>query len=167
MLKMLVVIDEAVEKVIKVLLVILFLLMTVVALTQVYYRFVLEHSLTWTDEFCRYALIWVTLLSIGVAVKRRSHISIDLIRELLSPKMLKIFEKFWNLCAIVFCVVLVKYGLELAQLNMVQYSAGMHIQLGYMYYSLPIGGVIIVYYSLLQLFGLDKKIEAQKKKGGA
>lgn len=159
MLKILHKINKTIDKIVYVFLVAVFILMAVVALIQVFYRFVLQHPLTWTDELCRYALIWLTLLSIGVATKRKSHISIDLIKNALSGKALKVFEKFWNLCAIVLCVVIVKYGMELVTLNMVQFSAGMHLRLGYVYYALPVGGILIIYYSLLQLFGLDQKLE--------
>lgn len=159
-MKTLLKIDNIMHSLLKAALVIIFVLMTIVAAIQIFYRFVLENPLTWTDEFCRYCLIWITLLGIGVAAERRSHISIDVICNLLPQKGLAILGKFWNLCSIAFCIVLIKYGFELAVLNMAQYSAGMHIQLGYIYYAVPIGGIFSVYYNLAQLLGLDKKFTA-------
>lgn len=155
-------IDSFMHAFLKVMLVIIFAVMTIIASVQIFYRFVLLNPLTWTDEICRYCLIWVTLLGVAVAAERKSHISIDFIRNIVPAKAMPILEKFWNICSIVFCAFVIYYGFELAELNMAQYSAGMHIRLGYIYYSVPIGGIGIFYYNLMQLFGFDKRLAAMK-----
>lgn len=161
-MKVLLKFDSFMHTLLKVALVIIFALITIVASIQIFYRFVLENPLTWTDEFCRYCLIWLTLVGIGVAAERKSHIAIDVVCSRLPPKGLAVLSKFWNLCVLAFCAVLIKYGCDLAALNMAQYSAGMHVQLGYIYYAVPFGGIFTAYYNLLQLFGLDKKLAVLK-----
>lgn len=150
-------VDDFISKLLKILLVIIFTVLTVTALLQVFFRFVMQNPLTWTDEVCRYCLIWLTLLGIGVASQRKSHISIDIICNVLPKKVLAVLRKFWNICAIVFCIIVFKYGAQLVVLNMAQYSAGMHIQLGYIYISVPAGALFILYYNAIQLFNLDQK----------
>ncbi len=164
-MKSLLKIDNIMHTLLKAMLIIIFAMMTIVASIQIFYRFVLLNPLTWTDEFCRYCLIWTTLLGVGVAAERKSHISIDIICNLLPQKGLIVLGKLWNLCSVAFCIVLIKYGLDLTVLNMAQYSAGMHIRLGYIYYAVPIGGISIIYYNLIQLFGLDKKFETLRAAG--
>lgn len=152
--------DDAIHTVLKIVLVVIFGLMTIVASIQIFYRFVLEHPLTWTDEFCRYCMIWMTLIGVSVAAERKTHIQIDVVVNLLPPKGLVALSKFWNICSIVFCILLTKYGFDLAMLNMAQFSAGMHIQLGWIYFAVPIGGIFTVYYNIVQLLGVDKKLAA-------
>lgn len=93
-MKILLKLDSFIHSLLKVILVIVFALMTVVASIQIFYRFVLQNPLTWTDEFCRYCLIWLTLVGIGVAAERRSHIAIDIVCNLLPTKGLFILSKF-------------------------------------------------------------------------
>lgn len=158
--------DDIINIILKYLIILIFVALTIVALLQVFFRFVMRNPLTWTDEVCRYCLIWLTLLGIGVAAKRRSHISIDIICNFLPQGAKKVLGKFWNFCAIVFCAFLIKYGFDLVVLNMAQYSAGMHIQLGYIFIGVPLGALFILYYNLVQLLGLDVKyaqLEAKEK----
>lgn len=155
-------VDNFMHWLLRAMLIAVFGIMTVIATVQIIFRFVLQNPLTWTDEVCRYCLIWITLLGVAVAAERKSHISIDFICNIVPASVVVVLEKFWNICSIVFCGFVIKYGFDLAVLNMAQYSAGMHIQLGYIYFAVPIGGIGIIYYNLVQLFGIDKRLAAIK-----
>ncbi|MDH3235858.1 MAG: TRAP transporter small permease subunit, partial [Alphaproteobacteria bacterium] len=57
----------------------------VVMVVQVFARYVLNDSLIWAEELCRYLLIWITFLFIGIAFERGEFIAIDVLPNALTP----------------------------------------------------------------------------------
>jgi TRAP-type C4-dicarboxylate transport system permease small subunit len=55
------------------------LLMFISVLLQVFYRYVLQSPLTWTEEVARYSFIWTVLLGAAFAVRRKEHVAMNLL----------------------------------------------------------------------------------------
>jgi TRAP-type C4-dicarboxylate transport system permease small subunit len=70
----------------EILIFILFLLIVIVGGMQVFNRFVLNQSLSWSEEFMVYAHIWMIFLAIPVAYNRGSHIGMNLFVKKLPPR---------------------------------------------------------------------------------
>ena len=51
--------------------------MAALVAVQVFFRYVLNHSLFWSEELARFLLIWLTFLGASVAYHRRAHPGID------------------------------------------------------------------------------------------
>ena len=49
------------------------ILMIGVVAAQVFFRYVLNHSLFWSEELARYILVWLTFLGASVAYRRGVH----------------------------------------------------------------------------------------------
>ena len=58
-----------------------FLLIVIVGSLQVFNRFVLNMSLSWSEEFQRYGQIWIVFLGIPVAYRRGVHIGMELLSD--------------------------------------------------------------------------------------
>lgn len=50
-----------------------------IALIQVFFRYVLNNSLSWPEEMARWAFVWMVFLGMAVNTGRRSHIAIDFV----------------------------------------------------------------------------------------
>ncbi|MCF7847540.1 MAG: TRAP transporter small permease [Kiritimatiellales bacterium] len=48
-----------------------------IVLTAVFFRYVLNHSLSWSDELVRYLFVWFTLLGAAVTLREREHIRVE------------------------------------------------------------------------------------------
>ena len=55
------------------------LLMFISVLLQVFYRYVLQSPLTWTEEVARYSFIWTVLLGAAFAVRRKEHVVMEIL----------------------------------------------------------------------------------------
>jgi len=84
-----------------------------VTVLQVFCRFVLGNALIWCEEFCRYCGIWLVMLSTAIAIEKRSHMSLDLITNKLSPVGQKVLLAFGDLLILVMSVYMcyASYGL--------------------------------------------------------
>ena len=53
--------------------------MSIIVAVQVFCRYVLNHSLFWSEELTRYLLVWLNFLGASVAYYRKVHPGIDVI----------------------------------------------------------------------------------------
>ena len=55
------------------------LLMFISVLLQIFFRYVLQSPLTWTEEVARYSFIWTVLLGAAFAVRRKEHVVMEIL----------------------------------------------------------------------------------------
>lgn len=142
---------KGLTKTIEWLLVATFSLLVLDVLWQVFGRYVLNQSYSFTEEFARFALIWLTILGAAYLNGRREHLAMDHWLNKLEPaaraRRLRIIELIMFVFALVIMVVgggnLVYTTLRLGQL-----SAAMQVPLGLVYAVVPFSGLLIMFFSL-------------------
>ncbi|MBO8173344.1 MAG: TRAP transporter small permease [Bacillaceae bacterium] len=131
--------DENAEKS---LLIVLFSIMVVVVFFQVFMRYVMENSLSWSEELARYCFIWMIYLGISYGVRKRRHIKVDVLLLLFKGKRIKLFFSILaNLLFLVFCGFVVKYGSGIA-LQLLEYgqkAPALQFPIGFVYMAAPVG----------------------------
>lgn len=153
-------IDKALEKVCRAALFIFFALMVISAFIQVVMRTVFSNPLTWTEELCRYSMVWLAMVGSGLAVKYGSHIAVDILKNFLSPKTIRVINVVNYILIVTFAVILVYYGIGLCGRNMSQITPGLKLPMGLVYGAVPVGGLIMIFYAaagLLQSFAEEKE----------
>lgn len=73
-----------------------------VVFLQFFTRYVLNNSLGWTEEIARFLLIAVTFLGAVMAVRRESHIAVELAFRWLSRPVRKALQYFIDIVSIAF-----------------------------------------------------------------
>lgn len=138
----------------EVILVLLSAVMVVVIFLQVFMRFVMQSSLAWSEELARYCMIWLVYVGISYGVKKQRHIKVDVLLMLFKHKGRIIFNIISNLLFLVFAIVIIIYGSDIAMklLGWGQKSPALHIPMGYVYMATPIGMGLTVIRLLQQLF---------------
>lgn len=120
-------------------------------LWQVFTRFVLSNSSSYTEELARYLLIWIGLIGAAYASGRKLHLAIDLVPNRLTGRWRKGLAIVIELCVAAFAVgVLVGGGLELVllTLSLGQTSAALGIPVGWVYLALPLSGALIAWFAV-------------------
>jgi TRAP-type transport system small permease protein len=132
---------------------IIFISMVIIGGLQVFNRFILNQSLSWSEEFQKYAHIWLIFFTIPVAYRRGSHIGMRVLFEHFPEKMKFhlewVFDLLWLFlgCAVVF------YSLRIMQVAAQQQSAGLGIPMSYVYIGLVGGGIYWIIVALRQFTG--------------
>lgn len=84
---------------------------------QVFYRYVLNDSLIWAEEVCRYLLVWSTFLFAGLAFSRGEMVAIEAVTLKLPPVMRCVVIAAGAAAVVVFLLVLARYGWTYAEFN--------------------------------------------------
>ncbi|MGW8181923.1 MAG: TRAP transporter small permease [bacterium] len=130
------------------------LAMTIVVVLQVICRYLLGAALTWSEEFARFGLVWITFLGAGIALRRRAHVGVQAIVELFSPGVRKIVQVFTIFTVAGFLVIATFKGMELALFNMKQYSPAMGLPMGLVCLAIPSGCLVLIIQLAEQLLDL-------------
>ena len=124
--------------------IILIAVLSTVVIIQVFCRYVLNNSLTWSEELARYAQVWLIMLGSVILFRKKSHLAIDIVTASL-PKKVKYFtDCIVHIAIIVFFTIITFYGITLTQNAARQFSPAMMLQMSWVYAALPIGGFLIL-----------------------
>lgn len=141
-----------VDKVLAAVLVALMSVMVINVLWQVASRYLLGSPSLFTDELANFLLIWVGLLGAAYAAGQRAHLSIDILPEKLTGAKKHTLQVVLNLLTLLFAfTIMVIGGIRLVYVTLIleQSSATLQLPLGYVYMVIPISGLLIVFYTLL------------------
>ena len=145
---------KQVNRFIEYVLVAIFALLVLDVLWQVFGRYVIKQSFSFTEEFARFALIWLSILGAAYLNGKREHLSMDFLLQKLKPeklsKRMQIIEIL--MCVFAFVVMVIGGGnLVYTTLYLGQVSAAMHVSLGYVYAIIPVSGLLIMFYSIYNI----------------
>lgn len=136
--------SDSIDKVVLAIVVALIGMMVCVTVAQIVCRLA-RHSLLWSEEVCRFMLVWATFLGASCVYKAGAHISITLLQNMMPPAVNRAMRILVHVvCIVMFCAV-VYYGAIYAS-KQFQLAPALRIRLSYMYYSIPIGfGLMILH----------------------
>lgn len=138
-------------RVIELLLVIIFALLVLDVLWQVFSRYLLNRSFSWTEEFARFALIWLAILGAAYLSAKREHLSMDFLYQKFSTTNRKKALFFIEACIFLFALIIMVIGgfnLVYTTLQLEQLSGTLRIPLGYVYSIFPVSGLLIMCFSI-------------------
>jgi TRAP-type C4-dicarboxylate transport system permease small subunit len=156
--------------------ILLLVAMTVVTFAQVFFRFVVVHSLPWSEEFSRYSLVWASFLGASIALKRGLHIGVEAFVTRLSQEKRRLIYLITLVIITFFLIVVIVKGVQMASFNMRQSSPAMRIPMGFPYLAIPVGSLIMVIHLLDELIlgwkrraglvGMEKTEEEKRLEAG-
>ena len=118
----------------------------------VFSRYVLFSTFTWYDEIARACFVWVVFLGAAVGVKRGAHFGLHLVIDMLSERARRLAAFVTPLVIIAFSSVLVVQGLEFMEFGRFQQLPVMGISKDWIYAAMPVGGLLMIVYSLRNLW---------------
>lgn len=145
---------EQVDNVIKKFLVFLMGFMLFNVVWQVFSRYILGTPSTFTEELARFLLIWVSLLGGAYASGQGMHLAINLLPNQLSKNGRRKLSIFISVVVMLFALfAMVIGGGRLVYITYVlgQSSSALGIPMSYVYSIVPLSGLLITYYEVLDI----------------
>jgi len=132
-------------------------LLVVDVVWQVLSRYVFEAPSPWTEELAEFLMIWLGLLGACIALRQKAHPKIDYVANKLSLENRLIVKIFSHSIVLLFSISVLLYGgYQLVYNTFItnQTSPALMIKMGYVYLAIPITGVVMVIYSINDIFVL-------------
>ncbi|MFK7932249.1 MAG: TRAP transporter small permease [Saprospiraceae bacterium] len=145
---------HSINRAIEIILIAIFALLVLDVLWQVFGRYVLGRSFSFTEEFARFALIWLSILGAAYLNGKREHLSMDFLLRKLEPEQLSKRMQIIEILMFVFALVVMVIGggnLVYTTLYLGQTSPAMQVSLGYVYAIVPLSGLLIMFFSIYNI----------------
>jgi len=126
----------------------LMVVLSIDLLLGVFSRYVLVRTFTWYDEIARGCFVWLTFLGAAVGVKRQAHFRLHIIVDRLTPRLRQATVVILPLVVIIFAGVLIQQGLVFLEIGKFQQTPVMGLPKTWIYVAIPIGGALMILYSL-------------------
>src|SRR3954447_1871276 len=68
---------------------VLFWALAIIVFLQFFTRYILNDSLSWTEEIARYGLMWLAFIGGAVVTRKKAHIAVELVSNLMKPSLLR------------------------------------------------------------------------------
>ena len=153
---------DVLEKVEKAILAVTVGIMVIIIAYQVIMRYIFAHANSWSEELARYLFIYDVMIGAAIAIRRNSHLQIDILINLMKPKVRTLLTIIATLAGMVFMVFLLSYSITLVQTGARTMSAGLGIPMSIPYSCMPVGIVLMLLTSIEVLF---KNISALRGAG--
>ena len=135
--------------------IILFAVMVVVGTYQIITRFIFNSPSTVSEELLTYTFAWMAIFSSAYVFGKRDHMRMTFVADKLPKEQRKILEIVIELLIIAFAVIVLIYGgFTIMGLTMTQKTASLGVMMGVVYAVVPICGILIAIYGVLNVIDL-------------
>lgn len=143
------------DKIMRVLNVGVLVMLVLLVVWQVITRYLLSQPSVWSEELASYGFAWATMLGAAYVFGKRDHMNVDVVVVSLSLKMQKILAIFSEVLILIFAVTILIYGgIQNTLLTIEQLSSSLPVTMGYLYSIVPISGVFVVIYNILNIYDI-------------
>jgi TRAP-type C4-dicarboxylate transport system permease small subunit len=141
------------------------LAIVVIMVVQVFARYVLNASLIWAEELCRYILIWQSFLLIGIAYHQGELVALELLSGKVTPAVRFLIRLLVTLPVCYFLYLMVRHGIVHAGRFQAQtipaidfiwtslFGRPAHLPVFWVYVSVPLGCAILLVHVVAGLLG--------------
>ena len=128
----------------------LFALMTVIGTYQIVTRYFFNRPSTVSEELLTYSFTWMSLLASAYVFGKRDHMRMGFLADKFTGPGRRYLEAAIDLLTFAFAgVVMVYGGISITKLTMIQTTASLRGPMGYIYVIVPVTGVLIMLFSLM------------------
>lgn len=142
--------SNAVNTLVEYIVAILMGLMTIIVFVQVLFR-LFAGSLPWSEELARYMMIYLVYMGASVGVKYGNHIAVEFLSTMLPKKGQEVLQIVVDLLSLACFAVIIFYGFKVVNITMMQKSPAMQVKMGYIYFSLVLGGGLMLFQCVVDL----------------
>jgi len=141
------------------------LITTIAIFTQVVFRYIFNHPISWVDEFAVLVFAWMIFLGVAIAQKNNEHIGLDIVTRLFPPKVQRVLAIFTNILILLVLAFLFIQGISLTMKTAGLKYPAMEISRGFLYVSIPVMMPLMAFYSI-RIIITDLRSFIMQDKGG-
>lgn len=120
-----------------------FIGMVAVTVYVVFGRYVLNSSPSWGEELSLMCMVYMSMISAALAIRKDTHIRMTIVDLLLPEKAVNFFKAAANVSIFCFSVFMMIYGWKFSMLMGKSQMTGLRIKSMWLYLAIPIAGVAL------------------------
>ena len=136
---------------------ILIAVMATLVVVQVFFRYVLNSSLSWAEDLSLMLMIWMAFLIAPYAYRHSQHVVLDLIERIAAERITHIVHLFGCILTFCFLIYLVDVSIDYVASSTIRANA-VPIQMRYVYVIMPIAFTMLaaatLEYALRSIIGV-------------
>ena len=117
--------------------------MVIVTLSQVIFRYVIAAPLPWSEELARYCFVWIVFLGGAIGLSRGIHLGVDLFVNLLPKAVRRGLDTLTYAIIAAFAATIIYASYPVINMNMFQRSPALGVQMSWIYVAIPISMALI------------------------
>lgn len=135
---------------------------------QVFCRNVLRTNIRWNQEVALLLTIWMAFLGIAIGAEKNLHIGVELFYDKFPPGLKRAVDVLNRIITLLVGVFFTVYGTRMVLSTMDSRLPVTKWPSSLMYIMIPISGLAIIYFTVLDIMGLKKykKTDEAGKNGG-
>jgi TRAP-type C4-dicarboxylate transport system permease small subunit len=110
---------------------------------QIANRFVLNVSLSWSEELQRYLHIWIVFLAIPIGYRRGAHLGMNMLLERLPPLAQRFLALLQELLWLVLALAIAGFATRIMEVAQNQTSSSLGVTMDRIYLAQVVGGVYL------------------------
>lgn len=135
----------------------------VVAGLQVFFRYVVGASLSWSEELLRYTMIWITYLGAGLAYSRGEIFGMNMLVNRLPTKAAALVIFLARLLVVGMMAIIIWYGWIFAWTTRATGAVALPLSMFWLHISVVVGAVLLLFHVIASALASRFHIEAQAK----
>jgi len=136
--------------------------MAFVVAIQVFFRYVLNHSLFWSEELARYLLVWLTFLGASAAYRRKAHPGVDALYSRMPPPLRRASTIAVHLASVALFGIMIFHGCQFAYFVRSQISPALYLPKWIIFSIIPASGLVLMLHAIAFLL---KEIWGERQRG--
>jgi tripartite ATP-independent transporter DctM subunit len=129
-----------------------------VVFLQVVYRYIFSSPIAWSEEMARIIFVWITLLGTFLALRTKSHISIEtFMNRFFTPGTRAYVSAVAGFLTLYYCVYLGAVGIIMMEKTVEDLTPVMLIPFSCLYAAIAVSGVVMAIYLLVQMYHMERK----------
>ncbi|HER23479.1 MAG TPA: TRAP transporter small permease [Candidatus Atribacteria bacterium] len=109
----------------------------------VFYRYILNNSLSWTEELARYLMVWFAYIGMAMAFRDESHVNVSFLVNYFPLIYQHIIKIVSYLLVLFFLITLFTQSLSVFRIVKIQTSPSVQIPMIYPYLSVTFGALLM------------------------
>ena len=118
----------------------------------VFFRYVLNDSLSWTEELARYLMVWFALLGMSLAMRDNEHVSVSYFLGKMRASVVFKLKIINYILVIIFLFLLLKYSIGHLKVVKMQTSPSIGIPMYLPYSAISIGSFLMIIECIRHLY---------------
>ena len=155
-------VSDTVNKAVSYIGIAIFAVLIVACVLQVFFRFVLNNSLSWSEELARYCFVWMHLLGASLLIEGKEHATVTVILDMLHGVARKAVDILIELIIFFNGSAMLYAGIQLAYSSRNNLSTAMGIPMWCINSAVAVGGLLLMFQAFVQIAVVLTKKEEKK-----